>query len=170
ARPAPQPRRALRPRRRAQPRLLPGRARFPREGRDPRPGGVPPGGGLDQRPRPRPLRDRRRRRTLAGRSRHRRPLPPGVGGRHARRAVPHPWCAARGGRAGRRLRSRHHEGALRRRPRRDRVRGLLAAAGRPDHPGRGGAGSDHAPAGPGARDRALRRTHPRRGRGLGPRL
>ena len=70
---------------------------------------------------------------VRGRPPHRRALPPGVGGRHARRAVPDPRRAAAGRRAGRRLRPRHHQGALRPGPRRPRVRGLLAAAGRPDH-------------------------------------
>ena len=53
--------------------------------------------GLDQRPRPRPVPDRRRRRAVGGRPPHRRALPPGLGGRHARRAVPHPRGAAAAG-------------------------------------------------------------------------
>ena len=66
----------------------------------------------------------------ARRALDRRPLPPGLGGRHACRARPAPTAAGRARSAGRSDRPRHHQGALRPGPRRHRVRGLLAGAGR----------------------------------------
>ena len=66
----------------------------------------------------------------AGRPQQRRALPPGVGGRHARRARADRRRALGARRARRRHRPRDHEGALRQGPRRAGVRGLLAGAGR----------------------------------------
>ena len=70
-------------------------------------------------------------RAVAGRSRHGRAVPPGLGGRHARRPGPagRPPGGAR--RAGRRQRPRHHQEPLRQGPRRPRVRGRLDRARRP---------------------------------------
>ena len=62
------------------------------------------------------------------------PLPPRLGGRHPRRAAADPRGPGRARRARRRLRPRLHQGALREGPRRHRVRGELARAGRPARP------------------------------------
>ena len=72
-----------------------------------------------------------RRRAVARRSGHGRPLPPGLGGRHARRAVRDRRAARRRRRPRRLLRPRHHQEPLRQGPRRARVRDRLADPGRP---------------------------------------
>ena len=83
--PATQPRGAVRARRRTHDRLLRRRPRVPGRERVSR-GGVPAGARLDQRPRSRRVPDRGRRGAERRRDADGRPLPPRLGGRHARRA------------------------------------------------------------------------------------
>ena len=125
---------------------------------------------LDQRPRPRAVRDRQRGRCLAGRPQHRRALPPGLGGRHARRPGRHRRAAHRARCAGRRHRPR-------RPPRRSTPRTPTGSSSRScwlvpaDRltPEILDSASTARPARPARRDRAVRRRHPRRHRHLGPR-
>ncbi len=81
----PEPRRALRARYRAQPGLLSRRPGLPAAddgARGLHRRGLPAGPGVDERPRPRPVRHRRRGRAVRRGPDDRRPLPPGLGGRH----------------------------------------------------------------------------------------
>ena len=80
-----------------------------------------------------------------------------------------PACS-RSGRARRRHRPRHHQGALCQGPRRAGVRGLLAGAGRAADPGHQGGTRAARPVGPGSRQGPVRGRHPRRRRHLRPRL